>query len=234
MLRIVPAGLLLATIVLLFGCSPATTSYNVRPPYDDANIPPGMRDTLWDDAARLALNKEIAADSSFIDSVTIPQDRIQFYYTDLVKLYNVQRIPARDSIFGLYRVQPIEPELHLVVAYGPGFFENLSDSMKRQMEARFDLDSVPYAPVRLHSRVPCNAIALAKEMQREFPNLLIDAEGYGSTGGCFSDIYVSDSVDSRFYTYRYCLENAGYHDWYFSVDDSGRVLYRGSDGDPIR
>ena len=97
MIRLARFSFLMCVSVAFAACS-HSTSLNGHL-YDDANISLAMRDALWDDAARLALNEVIVADNSFIDSVTIPQDRTELHYRDLVSLYNVRDVAARDSIF---------------------------------------------------------------------------------------------------------------------------------------
>src|SRR5258708_4850349 len=99
--------------LLLSGCGMIVTHLNPGPIYDDSHITPTMRDTLWDDAARLALNDAVKADSSFLDTISISTARTRHYYQDLVNLYNAFWMLSRDSVLNIYDVHPIEPELHI-------------------------------------------------------------------------------------------------------------------------
>jgi hypothetical protein len=188
-----------------------------------------MRDTLWDDAARLALNEAIANDSSFIDSITIPEPRIQCYYKDLANLYNARSISARDSIFLFY---PFRPEIHFITVFNSIDTELVPDSTLLQLQMNFHLQPGGDRKL-LWSPIACNAIALGDEMQHSYPNLRIAARGVGTGGWCLSDVFVSDSTGFRFYTFRYCM-GSGSHDWYFSVNDADVVHYLGNAGDNVK
>ena len=173
--RFVLFGLILLAGVLS-ACSHATSLNGNL--YDDTYISQGMRDTLWDDAAQIALKEAIAVDSSFIDSVTIPENRTRFYYKDLVSIYNSQNLPARDSIFVKYPIRVMMPNVHSLHVWGDISADTIAE-LEAQYHLRLDTGNNTY----FRSIEACNIIALENLILAKY-RVPIHAVGYGITGMC--------------------------------------------------
>jgi hypothetical protein len=223
--RLIPISLLCAAVV---GCSPATTTFN-GPHYNDSRISQSMRDSLWDYAAHIVLV------STFVDSIAIPESRIQLYYQDLINLYNSQ-LPVRDSIFQWYPFNLLVPDMHNIIVHGNNFRDSVSDSIIQVISKQYNLTIEDFQESRnfqrLRAAVPCNTKALADDIGQHFPNFDISPRGFGLSGGCFSELSVQNSDSyARTYTFHFCFNSLDEpHEWYVSVNDAGDVRYLGCAG----
>ena len=83
---------------------------------NDSSVPDSLKILLREDAARMAL-RDVHSDPESRQSVIIlPQELVDFYYNGLVHIYNSISLPARDTVFVVYKIHTIRrPETHSVI-----------------------------------------------------------------------------------------------------------------------
>ncbi len=220
--------LLLFFATLSQSCSQSVTTYNGNPPPADLNIPQSMRDTLWDDAARLVLQNEIDGNSPLLDSVAIPEALIRTYYQDLVHIYNARDIPERDSVIQIDPVHSKNPTIHWLnistLNHNP-----ISDSDWSRLQSQFHIGyRYFYGELHLYSLVACNVTALCEAIEHAFPEYSAGPIGEGTFNFLPNEISVVNRINEREYQFQYC--DLGYRLWHFSVTDEGSVHFIGSTG----
>jgi hypothetical protein len=218
--------------------------------FDDSQVPDALREAYWEDAGRLAARSVLKAGGSAAESVELPIDAIDRFYTALILLHN-------SSSYGRYQVVDVyeiharaRPETHRV------FLQLLrpawADPWRRgerltgyppvdtPMEAYdLQLDDFRTSPslgeiATLYSAAHINTPALAALFAG------VDRIGYAGYGN--GSIGGGDDIEARAMDgyveldfsvgYGDCPSGCIYrHYWMFRAHADGRVVYRGERGD---
>lgn len=238
------------TLLFIFGCF--LSQAQLIP--SSCTAPDSVLQLYRRDAQGLALDRIIRFNSSFSDSVLVPDEWTDSILRAMVAVYNVTSLPARDSVVKFYKVHSYHSQMALkghniaidktvpwLADVKAGIFPTRNDSVNKMM-VRYGLYKYsfsepagdPYAYVYFRSDSSCNVQGLDSEWNKIYP-----MEVYASVYGEGSEIIV-DTICSSYVqlSYRYscgdcpsgCTVNRY---WQFKVYNDCSVEYLGSKGSKV-